>query len=307
MTPENCLIACKKEGFRIAMTYQGNKCVCYEEIPYDMLVPISDDQCALPCPGDQQQSCGGQDSSRLLAYVQECEQGWVRFSHTCYKEGLSESDIFDNENHCAEMKANVWSPKSFDDLNFVELLYGSTNLHVGWTSYNKVKGVFSVDGSFEPLIMLVTHTSEGNPIINDCEDCFSKDNCVVFSSKEKKMILQSPCLPAKGICQKPLFRSYGYQPIGHLLNITIQDSPSLNKSYSLKPPFNVTILQDSLIPYLDVEANKPFLFSGLRIINNNYENVLKQFKVEFDLDSNSDVQEPLTSANVVRFKDNFDL
>ena len=95
--------------------------------------------------------------------------------------------------------------------------------------------------------------------------------------------MQSPCPSAKGVCQKPLALSYGYQPIGKKLHLTIQDSPSpyLHR-ISTELPFSATVFNDSLslIPYLEVKANEPFLFSGVRI-KTDQEYALQEFKVEY--------------------------
>ena len=285
MTPAKCLISCKASGHRIAMTLQGNKCVCHENIPFDEMIPIPDEKCDLPCEGDSQQFCGGQDDGTFLAYVHECEEGWVRFAHHCYKEGLSKADIFENENYCGDAGGHLWSPHSFDDLTFVDLIFGSdVDLHVGWKSFLGYEGVTSVDGRYEPFITFVTHDLHDKPIIDDCENCFSPESCVVYSSKEKKMVMQSPCQFAKGVCQKPLILSYGYQPIGKLLDLSIQDSPSLySERHVNELPFPARILNESLIPYLEIKANKPFLFSGLQIQTGS-ENGLKEFKVEYTRD-----------------------
>ena len=282
MTPAKCLISCKASSQRIAMTLQGNKCVCHENVPFDEMIPIPDERCDMPCEGDSQQFCGGQDDGTFLAYVHECEVGWIRFAHHCYQEGLSEADLFDNENYCADAGGHLWAPHSFDDLTFVDLIFGSdVDLHVGWKSFLGYEGVTSADGRYEPFITFVTHDKYGKPIINDCEDCFSPESCVAYSSKEKKMVMQSPCQLAKGVCQKPLLLSYGYQPIGKLLDLSIQDSPSLySKKLVNELPYAARILNESLMQYLEIKANKPFLSSGIRIRTRS-EDGLKEFKVEY--------------------------
>ena len=203
MTPVKCLVDCKNANSRFGLLHQGNTCHCFKSLPIDDLIPLPGDQCNFPCTGDNNQLCGGIASN--AAYVHDCMEGWTRFSDSCYQLIPKVDNILSNADKCIEMGGNLWSPQSFDDVEFVELMFNSYDLiHVGWMAYKHEYGFVSVDGAYSPGVDFVSHNFDSSSIFDDNDNLLSLDSCVVFSIQDEMLQLKQPCPLAVAVCQQPL-------------------------------------------------------------------------------------------------------
>ena len=190
MTPAKCLVDCKNKNARYGLLIDGDTCHCYDWLPLDELLPIPGDHCNLPCSGDFLQHCGG--NMTYAAYVHDCMDGWTRFSDSCYKENNQVDNILNNADKCIESGGNLWSPKSFEDTEFVELFYSSFDMiHVGWLAYKHEYGFISVDGTYSPGVDFVSHNFDATKIFDDSDNLMSKESCVVYSVKDEMLQLKT--------------------------------------------------------------------------------------------------------------------
>ena len=203
MTPVKCLVLCKNANSRFGLLHQGNTCHCFKSLPIDDLIPLPGDKCNFPCTGDNNQLCGGIAS--YAAYVHDCMEGWTRFSDSCYQLIPEVDNILSNADKCIEMGGNLWSPQSFDDAEFVELMFNSYDLiHIGWMAYKHEYGFVSVDGTYNPGVDFVSHNFDSSSIFDDNDNLLSLDSCVVFSIQDEMLQLKQPCPLAVAVCQQPL-------------------------------------------------------------------------------------------------------
>ena len=140
MIPSRCLAMCKGKQNRFGFLHSGELCSCFDTLPLHDLVPLPQEQCNKPCSADTKQVCGGFSSSigetihiilvfatliksfTAIGYTASCEYGWNRFLDSCYKPLEKEGSIEQNENSCAHKGGHLWSPKSFEELEFIELM-----------------------------------------------------------------------------------------------------------------------------------------------------------------------------------------
>ena len=215
MIPTKCLIFCKTKNMKISLVHAGKSCICLSESTLTTLAPTIKSECNEFCSGDEKQFCGDTDAAE--AFITDCDDGWTRFGDSCYKQLKDdEASIYENENDCANQGAHLWAPKSYDDEEFIRLMYKDhKRLHVGWLSYDKKHGIYAIDGSVYPGISFVTHLPDGSQVfdIADSDSSFMTEGMCFFLNVEKKRIWRvESCPTGIGICQKPLgmvaFRTY---------------------------------------------------------------------------------------------------
>ena len=186
----------------ILWTYD-NKCLCYEQLPEEQLTLISNEACSLPCSENVTEHCKSENI--YSAYVNDCENGWIRFGDTCFKSFLQKANFTANAEFCIQQNSTLWSPKSFEESEFVSNYLqqiGISKVHTGILSFNSIYGFTTMDGTYSSGIDFITHNSVSP--LNSMNNLDKITYRYILSTFSGRLRVSTIMEEASGLCSRTL-------------------------------------------------------------------------------------------------------
>lgn len=73
MTQEACTLSCESQGSSSAALTKRGECFCWDHMSVapNVLTQLNEDECNLPCAGNQDQACGAENQEHAVIFVQD--------------------------------------------------------------------------------------------------------------------------------------------------------------------------------------------------------------------------------------------
>ena len=299
-TPHSCLVECIGQGLRVAGVRGGEECFCFAKVKQLDLLSMDEELCDVPCKGNPSLLCGG--SSAVQLYVATCEEGWIRFGDSCYREASLNSSRAAAEDSCMELGGHLFMPESEQELDFVTEIFKENTDHIfiGIRSFrhaetDKQDVITAMDLSEHVGFPPLTHNGLGVPVSALVD--FATDQstggdplkCVFYKMTTGLLMFEACPADTKPVCKKRIVEGFGNvglleeKGVAHIFD-TIARNTSLESLLPLSGPgisFGSRIGLER--PSLQWTFPSEVVINGL-VLTTHKEHALKSLRLRTNID-----------------------